>query len=53
MKTRILFTTFLLCVIASASMADEQKALLDSVITETYPSGKTKVEYSWHYAVRH
>ncbi|MBR2265161.1 MAG: hypothetical protein IJ882_00560 [Paludibacteraceae bacterium] len=48
MKTRILFTTFLLCVIASASMADEQKALLDSVITETYPSGKTKVEYSYN-----
>ena len=48
MKTRILFTTFLLCVIASASMADEQKALLDSTIWNEKGSSLGKSEYTYN-----
>lgn len=47
MKTKVFFTALLLCV-AIGVLADEQKAQLDSVITETYPSSKTKVEYSYN-----
>ncbi len=47
MKTRILFTTFLLCVIASVSMADEQKALLDSIIIDQGTS-MSKYEYTYN-----
>ena len=48
MKTRILFTTFLLCVIASASMADEQKALLDSTIWNEGGFSLGKSEYTYN-----
>lgn len=47
MKTKVFFTALLLCVTIGV-LAEEPKAQLDSVITETYPSSKTKVEYSYN-----
>ena len=47
MKTKTFVTALLLCATLGV-FANEQRAQLDSVINETYPSGKIKVEYSFN-----